>query len=128
MQDAKTNPNQFKLGLNKIKKEILKTNKRINALCNIQIKDKLREAVIKFFDDYSSMVSESLLKLIKGGRLKMLTPKQMLQRLPIALSQLKPGNNSENFLNEIFKTVFSRHESKEITKKVYHNMINSIQI
>ena len=35
MQDAKTNPNQFKLGLNKIKKEILKTNKRINALCNI---------------------------------------------------------------------------------------------
>ena len=74
------------------------------------------------------MVSESLLKLIKGERLKMLTPKQMLQRLPIALSQLKPGNNSENFLNEIFKTVFSRHESKEITKKVYHNMINSIQI
>ena len=52
----------------------------------------------------------------------------MLQRLPIALSQLKAGNNSENLLNEIFKTVFSRHESKEITKKVYHNMINSIQI
>ena len=52
----------------------------------------------------------------------------MLQRLPIALSQLKAGNNSENLLNEIFKTVLSRHESKEITKKVYHNMINSIQI
>ena len=89
MQDAKTNQNRFKLGLNKIKKEILKTNKRINALCNIQTKDKLREAVIKFFDDYSSMVSESLLKLIKGERLKILTPKQMLQRLPIALSQLE---------------------------------------
>ena len=37
----------------------------------------------------------------KGTGLKILTPKQMLQRLPIALAQVKAGNNSENFLNEI---------------------------
>ena len=37
------------------------------------------------------------------SKLKILTPKQMLQRLPIALSQVKAGNNSENLLNEINK-------------------------
>ena len=36
-----------------------------------------------------------------GKRLKILTPKQMLQRLPIPLAQVKAGNNSENLLNEI---------------------------
>ena len=39
----------------------------------------------------------------KGTRLQILTPKQMLQRLPIALARVKAGNNSENLLNEIRK-------------------------
>ena len=47
------------------------------------------------------MVSEAKLKVIKGTRIKILTPKQMLPRLPIALAQVKAGNNSENLLNEI---------------------------
>ena len=49
---------------------------------------------------------------------KGLTTKQMLQRLPIALAQLKAGNNSENLLNEIKQIVYSLHQSKGITKKV----------
>ena len=49
--------------------------------------------------------------------LKILTPKQMLQRLPIALAQVKASNNSENLLNEIRKIVYSLYQSKEITKK-----------
>ena len=52
----------------------------------------------------------------------------MLQRLPIALAQVKSGNNSQNVLNEIRKIVYSLHQSKEITKKVYNNIIKSIQI
>ena len=36
----------------------------------------------------------------KGTRLKILTPKQMLQRLPIALAQVQAGNNSQNLLND----------------------------
>ena len=63
----------------------------------------------------------------KGTGLKILTPKQMLQRLPIALAQVKAGNNSENLLNEIRQTVYSLHQSKEITKKVYNNIIKPIQ-
>ena len=59
--------------------------------------------------------------------LKVLTPKQMLQRLPIALAQIKAGNNSESLLNEIRQIVYSLYQSKEITKKLYNNIIRSIK-
>ena len=62
---------------------------------------KKRNSVIEFFDNYSSMISEAKLKVIKGTRIKILTPQQTLPRLPIALAQVKAGNNSENLLNEI---------------------------
>ena len=50
----------------------------------------------------------------------------MLQRLPIALAQVKAGNNSESLLNVIRRTVYSLYQSKEINKKVYNNIIKSI--
>ena len=62
----------------------------------------------------------------KGKGLKILTPKQMLQRLPIALAQVKTGNISESLLNEIRQIVYSLYQSKQITKKVYNNIIKSI--
>ena len=51
----------------------------------------------------------------------------MLQRLPISLAKVKPTNNSENLLNEIRQIVYSLYESKEITEKLYNNIIKSIQ-
>ena len=63
-----------------------------------------------------------------GARLKILRPKQMLQRVPIALGQVKAGNNSESLLFEVRQIVYSLYQSKEITKKVYNNIIKSIQI
>ena len=66
---------------------------------NIDMFYKARNEAIKFFDEYSSMVSEAKLKATKETGLK--TPKQMLHRLPIALAQVKVGNNSENLLNEM---------------------------
>ena len=51
----------------------------------------------------------------------------MLQRLPIALAQVKTGNNSESLLNEIRQIVYSLYQSKQITKKVYNNIIKTIQ-
>ena len=60
------------------------------------------------------------------SKLKILTPKQMLQRLTTALAQLKAGNNSENLLNKIKQIVYSLYQSKQITKKVYNNIIKSI--
>ena len=51
----------------------------------------------------------------------------MLQRLPIALAQVMAGNNSNKLLNEIRRIVYSLYQSIEITKKVYNNIIKSIQ-
>ena len=64
----------------------------------------------------------------EGKELKILTPKQILQRLPIVLAQIKAGNNSERLLNEIKQIVYSLYQSKEITKKVYNNIIKSIKV
>ena len=61
------------------------------------------------------------------SKLKILTYKEMLQRLPIALAQVKAGNNSESLLNEIRQIVYSLYQSKQITKKAYNNIIKSIQ-
>ena len=55
----------------------------------------------------------------------MLTPKQVLQRLPIALAQAKAG---KSLLNQIWQVIYSLYQSKKITKKVYNNIIKSIQI
>ena len=56
-------------------------------------------------------------KLSDNSNLKMLTPRQMLQRLPITLAQVKAGNTSENLLNEIRRIIYSLYRAKEITKK-----------
>ena len=58
----------------------------------------------------------------------MLSPKQWLQRLPISLAQIKAGNNSESSLKEIRQIVRSLYQSKEITKKVYNNIIKSTKV
>ena len=60
------------------------------------------------------------------SKLKVLTPKQMLQRLPRALAQLKAGNNSENLLSEIRQIIYSLHQANEITKKVYNKLMKSL--
>ena len=65
---------------------------------------------------------------IKGKGLKILTPNQMLKRLPIALAQIKAGNNSESLLNEVRQIPYSLYRSKEITKKVRNNIIKSIKV
>ena len=62
----------------------------------------------------------------KGTRLKILTPKQMIQRLTIALAQVKAGNNLQNLLNEIRQIIYSLYHAKEITKKVYTNLMKSL--
>ena len=54
----------------------------------------------------------------KFKELKILTPKQMLQRLPVALAQDKAGNTYVNLLNEIRQIIYSLHREKEVTKKV----------
>ena len=97
---------------------------------NIENHFNARESVIKFIENYGLRVLEArrLAKEQEGTGLKMLPPNQMVKRLPIALAQVKAGNNSESLLNEIRQIVYSLYRSKEITKKVYNNIINSIKV
>ena len=68
---------------------------------------KARNQAIKFYDDYSLMASEAKNKVKNEGKeLKILTPKQMLQILPIALAHVKADNNSQNLLNEFRQIVY----------------------
>ena len=56
--------------------------------------------------------------------LKLLTPKQMLSRLPITLAQLNAGNNSEKLKNKIRQLLYSLYRSKKLTKQLYTNLID----
>ena len=64
----------------------------------------------------------------EGTGIKILSPKHMLQRLTISLAQIKAGNNSQSLLNEIRQIVYSLYQSKEITKKVYNNILKSTNV
>ena len=127
---VKNNQEKFKSYLGQIKKGNKKHRSKVqkNTLHNIEMLYKARKEAIKFYDDYSLMMSEARYRATKGKGLKIITPKQMLQWLPIALVQVKAGNNSENLLNEIRQIVYSLYQSKQITKKVYNNIIKSIII
>ena len=73
-----------------------------------------KQKIIDLFNSYSKIRSEAIYKSkqndTKGKGLKILTPKQMLQRLPIALAQVKAGNNSKNVLNEIRQIIYSLYQ------------------
>ena len=73
---------------------------------------------------------EEILKFNKqnqeGKGIKILTPNQMLSRLPISLAQLKAGNNPEELKNEIRQLLYSLYLSKNMTKQVYNNLIKHI--
>ena len=115
-------------------KNIRKRNKNAKQkeiLANLNMLYNAREEAIKFTEDYGSMILEAkrIAREGQGGKeLKILTPNQMLKRLPIALAHVKAGNNSESLLNEIRQIVYSLYRSKEITEKVYNNTINSIKV
>ena len=130
LADEKNNHEKFKSYLGETKKgnNRKKSREQRNASHNIETLYKARNKAIKFYDDYSLIMSVPKIKATKGTRLKILTHKQMLQRLPIALAQVKAGNNSESLLNEIRQIVYSLYQSKQITKKVYNNIIKSINI
>ena len=61
-----------------------------------------------------------------GEGLKILTPNQMLKRLPIALAQLNAGNNTKKLKSEIRQILYSLHRSKTLTKQIYKSLINII--
>ena len=112
---------------------------RPKALKNKQIKEITLNTLNNFYEAREMVLNgfKSKIFLTKSAgtglfntdnsKLKILTPKQMLQRLPIALAQVKAGNNSENLLNEIRQIIYSLYQEKEITKNVYNNLMKKLQ-
>ena len=88
-------------------------------------------------DEIKTEKPDKILKIVKeilefneqnqsGKGLKILTPDQMLSRLPISLAQLKAGNNSEKIKNEIRQLLHSLYRSEKLTKQLYKSLVNII--
>ena len=129
LEEARDRQKNYLQYLNIIRKGY-KNSVQKKPLSNIENHFNARENAIKFIENYGLRVLEArrLAEEQEGTGLKILTPNQLLKRLPIALAQVKAGNNSESLLNEIRQIVYSLYRSKEITKKVYNNIINSIKV
>ena len=127
-EKAEEEQKEFKSEINEIVIGSKISEDQISAISNIKTLYESQEKVIKLFNDYSRIVSEAKYKTKYGEGLKILTHKQMFQRLPIPLAQVKAGNTSENLLNKIRQTIYSLYRAKEITKNVYNNIMNSIKL
>ena len=80
------------------------------------------------YDELDEEDGELLRNMNKEGKgLKILTKKQMLNRLPILLAQIQAGNNSNKLKNEIRQILYSLYRSNVLTKNVYNNLIKSIR-
>ena len=113
-----------------------KKNKLVNVInsglkdLKEEIKEMSEEEINTEKPDKIVEIVEDILRFNKqkqeGQGIKILTPNQMLSRLPISLAQLKAGNNSEKLKNEIRQLLYSLYRSKSMTKQVYNNLIKPI--
>ena len=101
----------------------------------VQIISLLREIIRTKFDkkpdttvmpELESKESAAKIRNQPGKGLKILTPDQMLSRLPISLAQLKAGNNSQKLKNEIRQLLYSLYRSKKLTKQLYKSLVDII--
>ena len=136
----------FKPNLNEIPRGKYKSEEQKSALENIKLFSKSPESVIRLSNDCYLIASDAKFKVIHGkgissmpvrmargkfsdhSNLKMLSPKQMLQILTIALLQVKAGKTSKSLPMKSEKIIYSLYQTKEITKKVYNNIMNSIKM
>ena len=104
----KSRLSDLKNEIKKMSKDEIKTEKPYKIVENV-------EKILKFSQRNQ-----------EGEGLKILTPNQMLSRLPISLAQLKAGNNSEKLKNEIRQLLYSLYRSKKLTKQIYKSLIDIV--
>ena len=102
-------------GLEDLKEEIKKISKEERE---IEIPDEITR-VVKMILDFNKQNQQ-------GKGLKILTPNQMVNRLPIALAQLQAGNNSNKLKNEIRQLLYSLYRSKNMTEQIYKSLVGII--
>ena len=105
-------------------------NEKMESWVNNLLSDFKNDEKIKLIKNPNKIIGivEKILDLNQEERrgLKILTPMQMLQTLPVALAKVKAGNESENLLNEIYQIIQSWCWAEEISKIVYNSIMNSI--
>lgn len=105
-------------------------NEKMESWVNNLLSDFKNDEKIKLIKNPNKIIGivEKILDLNQEKRrgLKILTPMQMLQTLPVALAKVKAGNESENLLNEIYQIIQSWCWAEEISKIVYNSIMNSI--
>ena len=112
---------------NIVKFEYFKYTKKEGSISPNQKKKKMRRYArdLKDIADFYNIKLDS--NTSKSGKgLKILTNKQMLNRLPILLAQTEAGNNSIKLKNEARQILYSLYRSKVLTKTVYNNLIKSL--
>ena len=109
LEDIEKEQIEFKNDLGRMKQGDPKdkSQEQKEIINNIKNLYNSREEVVRMFNDYAKNMSRNIYDSKQRRGFKILTPKQMLQRLPIALAQIKAGNNSESLLNEIRQIVYS---------------------
>ena len=117
--------------VNKIAKQKIGKNNAIKAYNNLvdkakQISNLRSTPHIQKMLEIFNYLGEIFNGQTEGKNLKILTPDQMLSRLPITLAQLKAGNNSEKLKNEIRQLLYSLYRSKKLTKQLYKSLIDII--
>ena len=103
--------NMIKSGLRDLKDEIEKMSED----------EKVIEKTNEILDIVEKIIEFN--EKVQSGGLKILTPNQMLSRLPITLAQLKAGNNSQKLKNEIRQLLYSLYRSKKLTKQLHKNLV-----
>ena len=114
LEDTEKRQVIFKSNLNQLLKGRFKSKEKKSALENIKLLYESTQTTTELFNEYSSFVSEAKYRTRHGEGFKILTSKQILQRLPIALAQVKAGNTSEKLLNEITQVIYSLYQAKKI--------------
>ena len=124
MDEVNEEYNKFKDNVTKL--DDFKSKKEKGSVPAKQNKKKRYDRDLKNIVDLYNLISGSDTSK-KGEGLKILTNKQMLNRLPILLAQIEAGNNSKLLKNEIRQILYSLYRSKVLTKTVYNNLIKSIR-
>ena len=110
--------------------QVYSINKTLSKIKNIfknvpkddPLKTEENEKIIDIVERILELNSENQL----GLGLNILTPNQMLSRLPISLAQFKAGNNSEKLKNKIRQLLYSSYRSKKLTKQLYKSLVDII--
>ena len=123
------NLSEFKEEYNKFMGNVAKFEKYKSEkeLDSVSPNQKKMRRYVKGLEDISDLYNIKSGRSKKGEGLKILTNKQMLNRLLILLAQIQTVNNSKSLKNELRQILYSLYRSKVLTKTVYNNLIKSIR-